>query len=136
MLGDWYKSRIDLIKDMHQLSEQIATMRCLGRAHWNKDDYELAYAIKNGHITVPKGSLWNPKSYLKPEDEQANIRRGLFNVRRWHNINDGANRLRKENDPFPDLPYAAPTGFNDSVFARPSHIKNLQDDAMGAAYPM
>ena len=110
-------------------------MRCLGRAHWTEEDYKLAYAIKQGWIHVPTGPLWDPKSYLHHQNEAVSIRRGLFNPRRWHTAKDGK-RLRKENDPFPDLPGGINVVPDESKWALPRHITNMQDDALSAPFPM
>jgi hypothetical protein len=79
-------------------------MRLLGRASWSKEDYELCYAIKQGYVQLPKGSLFNPDSYNLGQDGSANLKRGLFNVRRWAGELKDPKFLRKDNDPFPEMP--------------------------------
>ena len=105
VLGDWYEQRLELIDEMHEISKRVAKMRLLGRANWGKEDYELAYAIKNGHLQIPTGALWDPKSYEFDPDVTSAIKRGLFNPRRWHSWKDPKTEKR-QNDPFPDLPSA------------------------------
>lgn len=77
-------------------------MRLLGRASWSRDDYRLAYAIKQGYVSVPRGSLWDPMSYVT--DNNKNLHRGLFNVRRFAGRLTDPTKLRHYQDPFPDLP--------------------------------
>jgi hypothetical protein len=106
IFGDWYEERLELINKMHELSAQIAKMRLMGRANWSKADYDLAYEIKSGLVEIPTGPLYKPESYLMGRTHAENIKRGLFNVRRWI----GETPLfDKKNDPFPDLPDVQPS---------------------------
>lgn len=106
IFGDWYEERLELIDYMHNLSKQIARMRLLGRANWSKDDYDLAYEIKSGLVEIPSGPLYKPESYLMGRTHAENVKRGLFNVRRWIGKTD---LMDPKNDPFPDLPAAVPS---------------------------
>lgn len=112
ILGDWFQERLELIEYMHNLSKQIAKMRLLGRANWTKADYDLAYEIKSGLVEIPSGPLYKPESYLMGRTPQENVKRGIFNVRRWIGYTP---LLKKDNDPFPDLPAVEPR----SLFPRP-----------------
>jgi hypothetical protein len=103
VLGDFYDQRLEVIDFYHDLSRRIARMRLLGTAHWTKEDYELAFAIKAGYIRIPHGPLYHPDSYKFDADTNASIKRGLFSVRRWVGPVGGL-PLRKNQDPFPDVP--------------------------------
>lgn len=103
MLGDFYDQRLEVIDFYHDLSRRIARMRLLGTAHWTKEDYELAFAIKAGYIRIPHGPLYHPDSYKFDADTDAAVKRGLFSVRRWVGPVGGAH-LRKDQDPFPQIP--------------------------------
>lgn len=104
VLGDFYDQRLEVIDFYHDLSRRIARMRLLGTAHWTKEDYELAFAIKAGYIRIPSGPLYMPNSYVFGTAD-AEIKRGLFNVRRWVGP-VSAHGLRSDQDPFPNLPIA------------------------------
>lgn len=112
ILGDWYQERLELIDYMHNLSKQIAKMRLMGRANWTKADYDLAYEIKSGLVEIPSGPLYKPESYLMGRTPQQNLKRGLFNVRRWIGYTP---LMDPKNDPFPELPAAMPS----NLFPRP-----------------
>lgn len=104
VLGDWYDQRLEVIDFYHDLSRRIARMRLLGTASWSKEDYELAFAIKAGYIRLPKGALYLPDSYTFGENVNRQIKRGLFNARRWIGKVVHGDKLRRQQDPFPDLP--------------------------------
>lgn len=105
LLGDYYNDRLEVIDHMHELSRRVARMKLLGVAAWKKEDYELAYAIKNGIVKLPQGKLFDPESYMLDgkgdAGNKAGIARGLFNVHRYTKM-----RTDKWNyqDPFPSLP--------------------------------
>src|SRR5688572_21802598 len=90
---------------MHELSRRVARMKLLGVAAWDKEDYELAYAIKNGIVKLPQKALFDPDAYKLdgdgPDGNAKAINRGLFNVHRY-------TAPRKDyfqfQDPFPQLP--------------------------------
>lgn len=103
LLGEYYGDRLELIDHMHELSRRVARMKLLGVAAWDKEDYELAYAIKNGIVKLPTGALFDPDSYMLDgkNNNAGAIQRGLFNVHRYTQP-----RLDKwkYQDPFPSLP--------------------------------
>ena len=110
MLGDWYDQRLEVIDYYHDMSRRIARMRLLGTAAWTKEDYELAFAIKAGYLRLPNGALYLPESYTFGETPDQQVKRGLFNVRRWVGDNVNGTRLRNLQDPFPDLPTSVLAG--------------------------
>lgn len=111
LLGEYYNDRLELIDHMHELSRRVARMKLLGVAAWDKEDYELAYAIKTGIVKLPKGELFNPESYLLDKDVKSAMRRGLFNVRRY--TEPRLDYFGKQ-DPFPNLPND-PTAYGSST---------------------
>ena len=104
VLGDWYDQRLEVIDYYHDMSRRIARMRLLGTAAWTKEDYELAFAIKAGYLRLPRGALYLPESYTFDENPDQQVKRGLFNVRRWIKYDVAGDQLRKLQDPFPTLP--------------------------------
>jgi hypothetical protein len=102
LLKEYFDSREKTIDYWHEISRQIAKMRLLGRSYWGPEDYRLAFAIKTGVLKLPKGSLFDPKSYLLGEASEANIKRGFFNpLRLFKGLR--SRYLRTHEDPFPDL---------------------------------
>jgi hypothetical protein len=111
LLGEYYNDRLELIDHMHELSRRVARMKLLGVAAWDKEDYELAYAIKTGIVKLPKGELFNPESYMMDKDNAAAAKRGLLNIRRYTPYR--VDYFGKQ-DPFPNLP-ADPSAYGNST---------------------
>lgn len=107
VLGDYYDDREKLIDYWHDVSARIAKMRLLGRSAWGPEDYKLAFAIKSGVLTLPTGSLMDPKSYKLGQEDKANAQRGFFNpFRMFKGLQ--SKHLRDTEDPFPELSGASP----------------------------
>jgi hypothetical protein len=103
VLNDYFEDRLKVIDEYHDLSKKVARMRLLGRHAWTGEDYQVAYAIKSGYLKLPRGSLWDPNAYTVDENEKASLTRGFFNVKRY-GLGGSTNHLRRNQDPFPDLP--------------------------------
>lgn len=112
-------------------------MRLLGRASWSREDYQLAFALKHEYIKLPKGSLFDPNSYNTEVDNNAAVRRGLFNVRRWVGELRSGDRLRADNDPFPELPNGqAPVVGTGNIYGpSPDNAKFISGGALNAGLP-
>lgn len=132
MLGDFYDQRLEVIDFYHDLSRRIARMRLLGTAHWTKEDYELAFAIKAGYIRIPHGPLYMPDSYKFDANTDAAVKRGLFSVRRWVGP-VGGEHLRRDQDPFPQIP--TPQLFGNHYAQSQNQTVNQQNAPIFAAPP-
>lgn len=83
---------------------QVAKMKLFGRDRWTEEDYEFLWKLKSGNIILPRGDIWDPKTHQLAPNNEAAIKRGLFNVARWVGETWGGRYLRKSQDPFPDIP--------------------------------
>lgn len=81
-MPEYFERREQQIDEVADLQKQIALLLLYGPR--SKSDLLLEYAIRNGKLNVPKGAIWDPKSwYTDAETSMAGMARGMFNPRRY-----------------------------------------------------
>lgn len=106
LLQDFDNEQKEIVFENIENVKKVAEMRLMGRDRWGPEQYQLAFMIKHGILKLPDGTkpLWDPKAHMLEGDNEAAIKRGLFNVKRWLGNTKSGLYLRYHQDPFPDLP--------------------------------
>lgn len=108
MLKGYTEQQWDVVQENAHNQLQVAKMKIHGVDRWTEDDYKFAFLVKKGIIKIPKGPIWNPQTHMMGGNNEDNIKRGLFNVKRWLG-NSISSMDPYAEDPFPELAEADTT---------------------------